>query len=164
VTVKQPSLQDLPISQNLQPVHFKIGGQFLNQYMPKYNLGYVIIGLAPLLVVFFTRVKGVYRIRVPVTKILTHDPCGVIFPVLEYKENLEEILKSISSKHFTISDEILISLYTRGLSLVNKRFWTTTYLTSGFWAHGRADVKAANIQLLDRLKNTENKDIKRVFY
>lgn len=159
-----------------------IAGQFLNKYIPKFNLGYIIVVLVPLILATFFHISGIYKFSLKVQKrhlskhenshsvnevsnlpILHNDPYGIIKPISEYKEKLEEILNSISVKHFAINDEVLVSLYTHGLFNVKERFWTTTYLTSGFWTHGRTDVITANKAMLDRLHQTNNKSIKRLF-
>jgi hypothetical protein len=54
-----------------------------------------------------------------------------------------------------------ISAYADALDLVKSRFWTTTYLTSGFWSKRNADVISANRRLADRCKS--GGDLRRLF-
>ena len=44
-----------------------------------------------------------------------------------------------------------VSTYTEALHLVKTRFWTTTYLSSGFWTQNQAAVLDANKQMMERL-------------
>jgi SAM-dependent methyltransferase len=52
--------------------------------------------------------------------------------------------------------------YTEALGLLSKRFWTTTYLTSGFWTKGDTSILAANARMLKRLKHQAG-DARRLF-
>jgi SAM-dependent methyltransferase len=45
-----------------------------------------------------------------------------------------------------------ISTYKEALARVQRRFWTTTFLSSGFWTRPQGDVLAANEQMLTRIK------------
>ncbi len=44
-----------------------------------------------------------------------------------------------------------VSTYAEALSRVSTRFWTTTYLSSGFWTKKQARVLAANQKMMERL-------------
>jgi SAM-dependent methyltransferase len=46
-----------------------------------------------------------------------------------------------------------ISAYKEALARVQRRFWTTTFLSSGFWTRPQGDVLAANEQMLERIKH-----------
>jgi len=83
------------------------------------------------------------------------DPFGVSKPIFSYKNKLQ------IENHLEVNDELLVSLYKGGLERVKKRFWTTTYLTSGFWAHGKDDIYHANESMLKRV--SKSKDVKRIF-
>lgn len=160
-----------------------IGGDYLTQhYFPKYYLGFIVVGLTPFAIALIIHLTGIYEFSFKLSRKIStekdvvalqqefhlqndaqNDPYGIVLPILNYKSKLEEILKSISEKHFSINDELVIELYKHGLEKVNERFWTTTYLSSGFWTHGRTDVINANIEMLNRLLSKENKSIRRVF-
>jgi len=45
-----------------------------------------------------------------------------------------------------------VSAYKEALGLVRQRFWTTTFLSSGFWTRPQGDVIAANEDMLERVK------------
>jgi SAM-dependent methyltransferase len=144
----------------------------LNEYFESPYWGYVI-SFALLIafgIAFFLAGKYVINIRLGKRNSIharfyklnpDHDPYGVTKPIIEYKRKLDRILESITESNFDIDDNLLVSLYTHGLQNVKERFWTTTYLTSGFWTHGRRDVKKANELMLSRLNN--NGDVKRIF-
>lgn len=66
-----------------------------------------------------------------------------------------------SSPIFFDASRLCISTYAEALRLVKSRFWTTTYLSSGFWTKADAQILSANRSLLRRLKNQG--DIRRLF-
>jgi len=45
-----------------------------------------------------------------------------------------------------------ISTYAEALSRVQQRFWTTTFLSSGFWTRSQGRIIAANEEMLKRIK------------
>ncbi len=45
-----------------------------------------------------------------------------------------------------------ISTYTEALGHVEQRFWTTTFLSSGFWTRSHGQILAANEEMLKRIK------------
>jgi 2-polyprenyl-3-methyl-5-hydroxy-6-metoxy-1,4-benzoquinol methylase len=47
-----------------------------------------------------------------------------------------------------------ISSYTEALGRVEQRFWTTTFLSSGFWTRSHGQVLAANEEMLERIKKS----------
>ncbi|MCA1674655.1 MAG: nucleotide-binding protein, partial [Actinobacteria bacterium] len=47
-----------------------------------------------------------------------------------------------------------ISTYAEALSQVKQRFWTTTFLSSGFWTGPQGNVLAANEEMLKRIKKS----------
>ncbi len=47
-----------------------------------------------------------------------------------------------------------ISAYAEALGRVEKRFWTTTFLSSGFWTRPHGRVLAANEEMLKRIKKS----------
>ncbi len=99
------------------------------------------------------------------------DSYGISKPIIQYKNKLDAIVDEFTShhrskdieNHLLVNDQLLIDLYINALENVKKRFWTTTYLTSGFWAHGRRDVLKANVHMLERLRSTKSKDVRRLF-
>lgn len=48
-----------------------------------------------------------------------------------------------------------ISAYAEALGRVGQRFWTTTFLSSGFWTGPQGQVLAANEEMLKRIKKSE---------
>lgn len=52
---------------------------------------------------------------------------------------------------------LCIETYAKALNLVNKRFWTTTYISSGFWTKHNSKILSANRNMLKRLKKGEAK-------
>jgi SAM-dependent methyltransferase len=46
-----------------------------------------------------------------------------------------------------------VSTYAEALDKVTSRFWTTTYLSSGFWTKKQATVLDANKKMMERLEN-----------
>ena len=55
-----------------------------------------------------------------------------------------------------------VSAYVEALSRTRERFWTTTYLSSGFWQSNASDVMAANNKLHNRLKQDTGDNIRRL--
>lgn len=53
--------------------------------------------------------------------------------------------------------------YAEGLSIVRKRFLTTTFFTSGFWKGQAARVMDANKKMLSRLEDVKGQQCRRVF-
>jgi CAP12/Pycsar effector protein, TIR domain/Methyltransferase domain len=47
-----------------------------------------------------------------------------------------------------------ISTYAEALGLVKQRFWTTTFLSSGFWTGSQGTIIAANEEMLRRIKKS----------
>ncbi len=47
-----------------------------------------------------------------------------------------------------------VSTYTEALGRVGQRFWTTTFLSSGFWTGPQGKVLAANEEMLKRIKKS----------
>jgi SAM-dependent methyltransferase len=47
-----------------------------------------------------------------------------------------------------------ISTYAEALGRVEQRFWTTTFLSSGFWTRSHGQVLAANEEMLKRIKKS----------
>ncbi|MBS1808734.1 MAG: nucleotide-binding protein [Acidobacteria bacterium] len=67
------------------------------------------------------------------------------------------------SKPFYIdSSSVCLEAYAEALNLVKERFWTTTYLSSGFWTRGDARVLEANTNMLRRLRE-QTGDVRRLF-
>jgi SAM-dependent methyltransferase len=57
-----------------------------------------------------------------------------------------------------------VKTYCEALELVQGRFWTTTFVSSGFWIHSDQRIIAANQELLDRLgKGREIPNVRRLF-
>lgn len=54
-----------------------------------------------------------------------------------------------------------ISTYADAMDGVRRRFWTTTYLTSGFWNNSDQDVVSANTRLVERCG--QGGDLRRLF-
>lgn len=132
----------------------------------------VIVFLLPIVAGVTSHVTGLFIVSIKYRKRIVenikrtgedYDQYGVTQPILNYKLKLEKILESISETHFLIDDQLLVGLYTEGLSKVKERFWTTTYLTSGFWAHGKYNVISANKSMLERLNANEKKTVQRLF-
>lgn len=69
---------------------------------------------------------------------------------------IEEPLKFDSAK-------LCMKTYCEALSLVKERFWTTTFLSSGFWTNNNQQILTANRDLIDRLKNNTDGNIRRLF-
>ncbi|MDQ4032117.1 MAG: nucleotide-binding protein [Actinomycetota bacterium] len=53
------------------------------------------------------------------------------------------------------STSAAISTYAEALGRVERRFWTTTFLSSGFWTGPQGQVLAANEEMLKRIKKSE---------
>ncbi len=99
------------------------------------------------------------------------DGLGIISPIADYREKLKTDIHFISTlsesksvtKPLELDERLIVDLYTSGLKNVEKRFWTTTYLSSGFWVHKSYPVLNANRELLSRLSNRNERDVKRLF-
>ena len=61
------------------------------------------------------------------------------------------------------SENDCISTYSEALSLVKKRFWTTTLLSSSFWTKRDARILDANREMMKRLGSYESPDVRRLF-
>ena len=48
-----------------------------------------------------------------------------------------------------------VTAYCDGLRRVESRFWTTSFLSSGFWTGSRAEILTANTSMLERLGRTD---------
>ena len=48
-----------------------------------------------------------------------------------------------------------MATYAEALDLVTNRFWTTTYLSSGFWSKSQVAVLDANRKMMERLEKCE---------
>lgn len=59
------------------------------------------------------------------------------------------------------SEPSSVTTYAEALNLVTRRFWTTTFLSSGFWTRNDADVIAANANMMRRVAPTG--DVRRLF-
>ena len=55
-----------------------------------------------------------------------------------------------------------VSTYVEALALVRERFWTTTFLSSGFWTNQDARIVQANAGMMRRLR-TDGGDVRRLF-
>jgi tetratricopeptide (TPR) repeat protein len=55
-----------------------------------------------------------------------------------------------------------IKAYSEALDLVTKRFWTTTYLSSGFWIQNTPEILDANKRMLERVRAVGG-DVRRIF-
>ena len=62
------------------------------------------------------------------------------------------IVQSTTPLDFDSTGAIL-NAYAEALSLVADRFWTTTYLSSGFWIKENIDIVGANTKMLERLRS-----------
>jgi SAM-dependent methyltransferase len=60
------------------------------------------------------------------------------------------------------STNTCIDAYTESLDLINKRFWATTYLSSGFWNQDNAQIIDANKRMLNRIQQ-QGGDARRLF-
>lgn len=69
---------------------------------------------------------------------------------------IEEPLKFDSAK-------LCMKTYCEALRLVKNRFWTTTFLSSGFWTNNNQQILNANRDLIERLKSDSNSSIRRLF-
>ncbi|MEO1393988.1 MAG: TIR domain-containing protein [Cyanobacteria bacterium J06634_5] len=61
------------------------------------------------------------------------------------------------------SENDCISTYSEALSIVNKRFWTTTFLSSSFWTKRDTRVLDANRKMMNRLSLSDSSDVRRLF-
>ena len=52
------------------------------------------------------------------------------------------------------SHRLCILMYTEALSRVRRRFWTTSFLSSGFWSRRDDDILGANLRLLGQLQES----------
>jgi SAM-dependent methyltransferase len=61
----------------------------------------------------------------------------------------------ITDKPFVCdSHRLCILTYTEALNRVQKRFWTTSFLSSGFWSRLDDEILGANLRLLGQLQST----------
>jgi SAM-dependent methyltransferase len=60
------------------------------------------------------------------------------------------------------ASQLCISTYAEALKKVKRQFWTTTYLSSGFWTKGDAQILNANRKMLEHLRS-QNGDVRRLF-
>jgi SAM-dependent methyltransferase len=72
--------------------------------------------------------------------------------------------KKVDNPFYFESHDASLNAYKEGLNNVKRRFWTTTFLTSGFWLqeHSEASVIRSNKNMLRRLHES-NGDIRRLF-
>ena len=88
--------------------------------------------------------------------------------ITDHGEGLRDRLV-LGPKHDRSEDPVIIDAqacqdaYEEGLTNVNQRFWTTTYLTSGFWTTNAAEALKANQILLKRLSSEPSRSIQRLF-
>jgi SAM-dependent methyltransferase len=61
-------------------------------------------------------------------------------------------VRSMDGPFINDSRELCIRMYTAALSRVRRRFWTTSFLSSGFWSRVDATILAANLELMGRLR------------
>jgi SAM-dependent methyltransferase len=61
------------------------------------------------------------------------------------------------------SNPACVRTYIEALQYVQRRFWTTTFLSSGFWIHRDSRIIDANLKMLRRLGNKAPKSIRRLF-
>lgn len=98
---------------------------------------------------------------------LHNDTYGINNSIIKYKDNLDRKLKSITVQNqqetLQFDEKLIVNLYVNGLNNVKERFWTTTYLSSGFWVHKTANIINANLNMLKRLKRNPKADVKRLF-
>lgn len=63
--------------------------------------------------------------------------------------------KPSSDKPFVCdSRKLCVLMYTEALSRVRKRFWTTSFLSSGFWSRLDDEILGANLRLLGELQKS----------
>lgn len=79
------------------------------------------------------------------------------------REVMSNTKKSFRSPFEFDSISACVSTYAEALDLVNKRFWTTTFLSSGFWKTRNMRVLSANRKMMQRLVRTDSPDIRRLF-
>jgi hypothetical protein len=60
------------------------------------------------------------------------------------------------------SSRSAISAYSEALDRVQRRFWTTTFISSGFWTRTQAGIIDANARMLRRLQDTDG-EARRLF-
>jgi SAM-dependent methyltransferase len=61
---------------------------------------------------------------------------------------------SIKGPFYFDSRKLCIAAYSLALSRVRERFWTTTFLSSGFWAGEDDDILMANFRLMEGLRKS----------
>ena len=102
------------------------------------------------------------------------DTLGFGGTLLKLAQRIDEAIESVRS-HTTGSpgtprqptpvrfdlSRACISTYADALDLVSRRFWTTTFLSSGFWSTTDSDVIDANLRLAARTVGTG--DLRRLF-
>jgi SAM-dependent methyltransferase len=103
---------------------------------------------------------------------LHQDLFGVNTPIVVEKARLEKTLHDLTRDHskgrlrpkpIHFDETLIIELYVHGLKNTRSKFWTTTYLSSGFWVHKTSKIFNANVEMLERLRRKQGKDIKRLF-
>jgi SAM-dependent methyltransferase len=99
---------------------------------------------------------------------------GVIKTIeLERERNrnmIGDIKRVQNSKNYAIEEplkfdsaKLCMKTYCEALDLVENRFWTTTFLSSGFWTNNNQEILTANRDLIERLKIDSNSSIRRLF-
>jgi SAM-dependent methyltransferase len=80
------------------------------------------------------------------------------------------IKQAENSDNYTIDEplkfdsaKLCMKTYCEALDLVENRFWTTTFLSSGFWTNNNQEILTANRDLIERLKSDPNSSIRRLF-
>lgn len=73
----------------------------------------------------------------------------IVGALREFATSLKPIARSPIQFGSTVAP---ISTYAEALGRVKQRFWTTTFLSSGFWSRPQGQVLAANEEMLARIK------------
>ncbi len=102
---------------------------------------------------------------------LHNDKHGINKSIISYKRGLESTLSIIDAQYksrgikqsLIFNEELLVKLYINGLKSVEERFWTTTYLSSGFWSHKSREIINSNNDLLNRLSSKQDSNVRRLF-
>lgn len=97
---------------------------------------------------------------------IPNDSVGALFgysKTIEREQNrLDKLVSSLGESVASITDvydepvyfdspDSALSSYAEALALVKRRFWTTTFLSSGFWSRPQPSVLTANAQMMVRL-------------
>lgn len=98
-------------------------------------------------------------------------PVGLRATIESSREKLDQIEHALVSGHLgkpihepiVLSAEACLSAYVEALPLVEKRFWTTTFFTSGFWRANSGEVLRANTEMMKRLQSRGDADVRRLF-